>query len=300
MGENAGLSPAVQRRRLRAELRRIRLEANQTQEQVASAMDWSLSKLIRIEGGSIAISTSDLKVLLSYYGIVDKARVQELIGLAKAARERSWWSSYSNIAPPQLLQFVEYQTAAMITRNFEPLLVSGLLQTEDYAREVIKEFCRPPRKDQLEALLALRMKRQELLKRTGPPPWFFFILNEGVLRRIVGGEDVMARQIRHLIELSSRNAVTIEVVPFAAGVHHGMHGPFVILEFSDAEDDDVLCLESPRGDLISRDAPEEILTYREIFEELRQMSLGKESVGFLHQLLNEMKLRSATSTAKGE
>jgi transcriptional regulator with XRE-family HTH domain len=296
VGQSDGLSPAVQRLRLRAELRRIRLEANQTQEQVASAMDWSLSKLIRIEKGSVGISTNDLKVLLSYYGIFDKDRVQELIALAKAAKERSWWRAYSNIASPQLLQFVEYQAAAMITRNFEPLAVPGLLQTEDYAREVIKEFSGRLKKDQLDELVALRMKRQELLKRTGPPPWFFFILDEGVLRRMVGGEDVMTSQLRHLIELSSRDDVIIEVVPFSAGVHRGMHGPFVIIEFPEAGDDDVLYLENPTSDLINRDAPEEILAYREIFEELRQKSLGKDSVEFLHQLLDEMKLRAGAPT----
>src|SRR5262249_16340887 len=242
VGESDSRPPAVQRRRLRAELRRIRLEANLAQEQVAAAMDWSLSKLIRIENGSVSISTNDLKVLLSYYGIVDEDRVQELIALAKAAKERSWWSAYSTIASSRLLQFVEYQATAMITRSFEPLLVPGLLQTEDYAREVIKEFSERLRRDQLDTLVALRMKRQELLKRPGPPTLFFFVLNEGVLRRMVGGEDVMTSQIRHLIELSSRDDVIIEVVPFSAGVHHGMHGPFVILEFPEAEDDDVLYL----------------------------------------------------------
>jgi transcriptional regulator with XRE-family HTH domain len=291
MAESDGLSPVVQRRRLRAELRRIRLATKQTQEQVAAAMDWSLSKLIRIENGSVNISTNDLKVLLGYYGIVDDDRVEELIALAKAARERSWWSAYSSVASPQFLQFIEYQAAAMITRNFESLLIPGLLQTEDYAREVIKEFSGRPRpsKDRLDALVTLRMKRQELLKQTGPPPWFFFILDEGVLRRMVGGKDVMDGQIRHLIELASRNDVDIEVLPFGAGVHYGMHGPFVILEFPEAEDDDVLFLESPWGDLIHRDDPEETLSYREIFEELRHMSLGEGSVEFLRGLLDEMK-----------
>jgi transcriptional regulator with XRE-family HTH domain len=290
MRERDSPSPAVQRRRLRADLRRIRLGMNQTQEQVAAAMDWSLSKLIRIENGSVNISTNDLKVLLDHYGIVDDRRVEELVTLAKAARERSWWSVYRDVASPQLLQFIEYQAAAMITRNFESLLIPGLLQTEEYAREVIKEFSGRPRppKDRLDALVALRMKRQELLRRTGPPPWFFFILDEAVLHRVVGGKDVMGRQLRHLIELASRDDVIVEVVPFSAGVQYGMHGPFVILEFEEVEDDDVLYLESPRGDLIHRDNPEEILTYREIFEELRHLSLGEGSAEFLRGLLDEM------------
>lgn len=285
MLESDGPTPTVQRRRLRAELRRIRLDANETQEHVAAAMDWSLSKLIRIENGSVGISTNDLKVLLGHYGIVDDDKVEELIGLARAARERSWWRQYRGVASPQLLQFIEYQAAAMITRNFEPVLVPGLLQTEAYARVVIEEFSGRPPKERLDALVALRMKRQDLLKRTGPPPWSFFMLDEGVLRRRVGSEDVMAAQIRHLIELAGRPDVTIEVVPFSAGVNRGMHGPFVILEFP--EDEEVLYLESPWGDLIHRDDPEEILAYREIFEELRRMSLGERTVDFLRGLLEE-------------
>lgn len=286
MGESDGSSPAVQRRRLRAELRRIRQEAGETQEQVAAAMDWSLSKFIRIENGSVSISTNDLKVLLGHYGIVADQRVQELITLAKAARERSWWRVYRDVAPPRFLQFVEYEAAAMITRSFEPILVPGLLQTEEYAREVIKEFSGQPPKDRLDALVALRMKRHELLKRTEPPPWFFFILTESVVRSLVGGRDVMDSQIRHLIELASRDNVTIEIVPFSAGIHRGMQGPFVALELPEVGDDDVLYLERTPDDLLNRDDPEEILVYREIFEELRGMSLGEGSVEFLRGLLD--------------
>lgn len=285
--ESDGPTPVVQRRRLRAELRRIRLDANETQEQVAAAMDWSLSKLIRIENGSVGISTNDLKVLLGHYGIADDDKVEELIALAKAARERSWSRQYRDVASPQLVQFIEYQAAAMITRNFEPVLVPGLLQTEAYARVVIEEFSGRPSKERLDALVALRMKRQELLKRTGPPPWSFFILDEAVLRRRVGSQDVMDAQIRHLIGLTGRPDVTIEVVPFSAGVNRGMHGPFVILEFPEPEDEEVLYLESPWGDLIQRDDPEQIVTYREIFEELRRMSLGGKTVDFLRGLLGE-------------
>jgi transcriptional regulator with XRE-family HTH domain len=287
MGKSDGPSPVVQRRRLRGELRRIRQEANETQDQVAAVMDWSLSKLIRIENGSVGISTNDLKMLLNHYGITDDNRVDELVALAKAAKERSWWSVYGDIAPPRLIQFIEYESAAIVRRSFEPLLIPGLLQTEEYAREVIRQFNGRPPKDRLDALVAFRMKRQELLKRTVPPPWFFFILNEGVVRRVVGGNDIMQGQIRHLIELASQKNVTIEIVPFTAGVHRGMHGPFVVLEFPEAEDDDVLYLESPRGDLINRDDPEEILAYREIFEDLRGMSLGEGSVEFLRGLLDE-------------
>ena len=128
-------SPAVQRRRLRTELRKARLEAGLTQEQVAKAMDWSLSKLIRIENGTTAgISTNDLRAILSHYKITDEYRVAEFLALARASRERSWWSAYRDVVPPRLIQLIEYEEAAYIARNFQDLVVPGLLQTAEYAR----------------------------------------------------------------------------------------------------------------------------------------------------------------------
>jgi transcriptional regulator with XRE-family HTH domain len=289
MGENYGPSPVVQRRQLRAELRRIRQQANQTCEQVAVAMDWSLSKLIRIESGTVGISTNDLKLLLSHYGIVDNDRVNELVALAKGANKQSpWWKEYSNIASSGLLQVIDYESAATIVKSFDLLLIPGLLQTEEYAREVIMELSGQLPIDRLNSLVALRMKRQELLNRTGPPPWFFFVLDESAIRRTVGGSDIMDSQVRHLIELASKDTVTIEIVPFSARFHRGMNVPFVIHEFSEVEDG-VLYLTSLWYDSIFHGDQEEILTYREIFEELRHISLGEGSVEFLRGLLNETK-----------
>ncbi len=251
-------------------------------------MDWSLSKVIRIEAGTVGISTNDLKALLRHYQLVDDGRTDELVALARAARERSWWSVYRDVAPAGLLQLIGYESAAAIRRNFEPLLIPGLLQTEEYARAVIRQFEERYPAERVDTLVEIRMRRQELLDRADPP-LLFFILDEAVVRRLVGGTAVMRRQVRRLTEIAASPNVTIELVPFSAGVHPGIKGPFVVLEFPDAVDDDVLYLESARGDLISRDVQEEILAYREIFEQLRAMSLGPEaSVTYLGKLADEM------------
>jgi len=270
---NDGPSPVVQRRRLRAELRAARQAAGLTQEQVAEAMGWSLSKIIRIEAGSVAISTSDLKALLRHYQIVDPGRTDELVALARAARERSWWSQYQGVAPAGLPQLIGYEAASSITRNFEPLLVPGLLQTEEYAHVIIRKFAEGAAVERVNTLVEIRMRRQELLDQADPP-LLFFIIDEAVVRRHIGGKAVMRRQIHRLAELAARPNVTIEVVPFSAGAHPGLKGPFVAIEFPDPADDDVLYLESAQGDLISRDVPEEVLSYREAFEQLRNISLG--------------------------
>jgi transcriptional regulator with XRE-family HTH domain len=289
MEDSDNPSPAVQRRRLRAELRRARLDVGLTQEQVASAMDWSLSKLIRIENGSVGISTNDLKAILLHYKITDDRRTSELLALARAARERSWWSTYSDSASKPLLQLIEYEAAAFIARNFQPLIVPGLLQTEEYARASIQALAPQMPKSQLETLVKIRIKRQELLQRKDPP-LLFFIIDESVVRRIVGGKDVMRRQLQRMIDVSAMPSVTIEVVPFSAGILPGLQSQFLIYEFPDAADDDVLYLEDERNTLLSRDNHDEVLNFREEFENLREASLGPDgSTAFLRVLIEELR-----------
>ena len=252
-------------------------------------MDWSLSKVIRIEAGSVGISTNDLKVLLGYYQLDDPEVTSELVALARAARERSWWSVYRDFAPPGLLQLIGYEAASSIIRNFETLLVPGLLQTEDYARAVVRPFEEGATAERVNTSVEIRMRRQEQLDRDDPP-LLFFILDEAVVRRLIGGRDIMRRQIRHLIEMAAKPNVTIEIVPFSAGTHPGLTGPFVIVEFPDPADDDVLYLEA-RGDLLRAGVSEEgeVSAHRETFEQLRQLSLGPDgSVAYLGKLADEM------------
>jgi transcriptional regulator with XRE-family HTH domain len=280
-------SPVVQRRRLRTELRRARLDAGLTQEQVATAMDWSLSKLIRIENGSVGISLNDLKAILAHYKITDDERAAELIALSRGARERSWWNSYRDVAP-RLLQLIEYEAAAFIARNFQPLIVPGLLQTEEYARASIRQLDPKMKPSDLEDFVAIRMKRQELLQRSDAP-LLFFVMDEAVIRRIVGGPDVMRRQLQRMIDVSDMPNVTIEVVPFAAGLLPGLQSQFLIYEFHDAADDDVLYLEGVRGELLSRDSKDDVVSFREVFEQLREASLGPEgSIDFIRTLMGEL------------
>lgn len=278
----------MQRRRLRAELRRVRLEAGLTQDQVAEAMDWSLSKVIRIENGSVSISTNDLKALLQYYKITDSKRVADLIAIGRVARERSWWSEYRDIASRQTLQLIEYEAAAMISRNFQLSVAPGLLQTEDYARSVLLQNNPDRTRGEVDALVGIRMRRQELIDRDDPP-LLFFVLDEAVVRRQVGGPAVLRGQLRRLLEVAAKPNVTVEVVPFSAGFHPGTLGPFVIHEFPDDADDDTLYLENQQGEFINRDDPDEILAYRERFEQLRQVSLGPgSSESFLAKLADEL------------
>ena len=263
-----------------------------TQEQVAAAMEWSLSKLIRIEGGGVSISVSDLKSLLTLYQIADEGHVEELVALARAARQRSWFTAFRDITSPQYVTFVGYEAAASIIRQFEPTLIPGQLQTEEYARAVTLEYAA----DRVDKLVEIRIRRQELLEE--PRRLFFFILDEAVIRRQVGAPTnpgIMRRQLRKLIELARQANITIEIVPFSAGVHPGMKGPFTVLEFP-GDDEDVLYLENARGGasnpsaLLTGEDPQ-ILSHREAFERLREQSLGpKESIELIGRVAEGMTL----------
>jgi transcriptional regulator with XRE-family HTH domain len=264
-------SPLIQRRRLRGGLRQARQDSGFTQEQVAAAMDWSLSKVIRIENGATGISTNDLRALLSLYQITDPAQVQDLIDLARSARERSWWSTYKDAASPDFLRYIELEASASAVRTYEHIVIHGLLQTEEYAALVIREFnAERHTAQQLDRLIELRLKRQELLARAHPPA-LSFLHDEAALRRRVGSPAVMRRQLRHLAEMADRPGLTVEVLPFTAGVPNGIGEAFGILDFP-GTDDPVLFLES--HDTVREDRPEQVAMYEERFQRLRAASPG--------------------------
>jgi transcriptional regulator with XRE-family HTH domain len=250
--------PAVQRRRLRSELRKAREAAGKTQRAVAEEMDWSPSKLIRIETGSVSISTNDLKALLQSYQVAAD-RIPGLIETAKAAREQTPWNSYRGVASPELIAFLGYESSASIIRSFEPVLVPGLLQTEEYARVVISTILeQPPDSQDVTDLVELRMDRQERVLHSSAPPECHFLLDEPVLLRAVGGRDVMRRQLRQMKDQMEQMDITIRIVPLSQGLYEHVRVPYVLFEFPNPADEDVLYLEDAVDELIIREnSPDE-------------------------------------------
>ncbi|MFD4598362.1 helix-turn-helix domain-containing protein [Streptomyces sp. NPDC058464] len=241
--------PALQRRKLRDQLRRLRESAGFTQREVANEMEWSLSKLIRIESGRNGISITDLKALIAHYQVTDRALVDRLTAMARAARERPWWDRYRDSAPPTFLLLLGYEGSASIIRTFEPILVPGLLQTEEYAHEVLR-LTSPPEK--VDERSELRLERQERLLRSDGPQ-MHFILDENAISRVVGGPDVMRRQVKRLKELTDHPQITLRVLPFTQGLYRYFRNSYVLFEFEDPEEDIVLYAERPNGDAIVRE-----------------------------------------------
>jgi transcriptional regulator with XRE-family HTH domain len=267
-------SPFVQRRRLRTELKRARLRARLTQDRVAEEMEWSLSKIIRIETGSVGISRNDLMALLRLYRIDDPREVARLAELGKIARQQSWYSMYREQVPPIYFQYIEYETSASVIRTYESLVVPGLLQTEQYAMKVMSLYRNRPEPELARARVEIRMKRQKFLMEREDPPQLFFVLDEAVIHRLMGDDTTRQDQLDRLISAAEQPGVSVEIIPSSTGLYVGMGENFTRLSFSDPDDKDVLYFESAREAIFSQDDAEEISIYRDLFEHVRSSSLG--------------------------
>jgi transcriptional regulator with XRE-family HTH domain len=290
-----GPDPTVHRRRLRNELRKAREAVGMTQRDVAVAMDWSQSKLIRIETGAVNISTNDLRALLGHYR-TDQTKIESMVELARSARGTSPWSLWRDVASPEYIAFLGYESSASIIRNFEPLIIPGLLQTEEYAREVIG-VVEPSNNERIDALVDLRVRRQEVLTKPGAPS-VHFIMDEAVIRREVGGPSAARRQLKHLLELNELSNVTMRIMPFGSGIYPRLRVPYVHFEFPDPVDESVLFVEYPSGDLIVREnSPEERdkvdpVTHLTIFWQLEQIARREEFVPTVEQAIAGLEGRS--------
>jgi transcriptional regulator with XRE-family HTH domain len=245
-------------------LRTHREHAGFTLEEVATQLDLSPSTLSRIETAQVRVRTTDLRQLLEIYKVTGAQRDQ----LLELARERPklWWNQYKDPAVP--LPSVEWGAAAILQYSLQ--LMPGLLQTEAYAREVLKAIPSEAAVD-IERRVEFRMKRQELLTETQARLWV--VLDEAVLQRPVGGRQVMDEQLQRLIDAASLPKVTIQVLPFSVGVHAGMDGEFTILSYDDPADPDVVYLETTAGQHFE-ESPAVTRRYNAIFNELRAAALN--------------------------
>ena len=265
-------SPTARGRRLRHELRRLREEAGLTHAEVARRLEWSPSKVSRIETGQSRAQTGDVRDLLEIYGVTDEATCEALVQLAREARRRGWWTRYTDVLGSGTYVGLEAEAAGLHT--YKSMFVPGLLQTEDYAQAVIRAGQAKPDPEMLSRRLSARMARQEILERPDPPE-IWAVLDESVVSRPVGGPEVMHAQLQHLIALSTKpnSTLTLQVLPFTAGAHPGMNGPFVILTFGSPTDPPMVYLETATDGLYL-DEPIDVERYSLRFNHLVARALG--------------------------
>lgn len=284
----------VRMRRLRAELRRIRVESGLTQKAVAGALGWSTSKVIRIEAGA-RISTSDLMALLHYYRITDPGRAEDMLAVTRI-KDEGWWDEYRDFAPQQFLDFLGYEYSATCIRTYMTLVVPGLLQTEEYTRALVVDFHQLDSDPEwIDRGVRMRLRRQELFGRPNCPD-LRFVLDEAVIHRWMGGSDVMIRQLTRLKEVSQHPAVDLRVVPFAAGMYQGMQGSsFTVFEFPGP--DGVVFIEQPNGDQFFDD-PKVFGDYLEAFSEIQEAASSESEIDLIIDPVID-RLRRGTSPPSG-
>jgi transcriptional regulator with XRE-family HTH domain len=242
-----GQNPTLRGRRLAVELMRRRDAAGLSREEVARQLEWSTSTIFRIETGRSRPQPGNVRVLLDLYGVTGAER-DGLIQLAREARQPGWWHSFRDVLPNPYEVYIGLESGAASIRNFEPTVIPGLLQTEEYARKMFRNGPRELDQDEIERRVQVRLERQRILAREDRPR-LWAVIDEAAISRIVGDPEVMRGQLRHLVESTEQGKTTLQVVPFRAGAHAGTTGPFVILDFPEPTDPAVVYVETLAGDI---------------------------------------------------
>jgi len=244
-----------------------------TQTEVAEAMEWSLSKVMRIESGEVTVSQNDLRPLLGYLGIKDRAEVDALITAAKLSKQRQqWWDEprLRELITPPLYQLIQFETAAVSVRYFYSLLIPGRLQTPEYARAVISTYHAELDDKTIEARLEVRQRRREWLNERPGNQKIYALLDESVLYRRVGGNKVLGEQLAALVDLIDEGRLFVRVVTYDSPAPIPWLGGFELL-YLDREVDEnaILYRESDLIDEIVEDI-DKLRRHREIFDRLWQ------------------------------
>ncbi|MGC5030797.1 helix-turn-helix domain-containing protein [Micromonospora sp. DT229] len=279
-------APAYQRKRLSRLLMRTRRTTGLTQQQVAAELRWSQSKVTRIESGDVGISHTDLLALLSLYRVADDVTVGECTRMADIARRPSL-PQMSNVHSKAFREYLENEQIAQTLHSFEPFYVPGLLQTPRYRIAVLESdyqfpLLSPEEQEELKQRISQKVEvmlwRQRVLTSEGSLAKANFIVDEAVIRRMVGAEvgdtSIMREQLMHLKAVAKNPKVDLRVVPFSSGAHLGMgQSSYVLLEFSNIDDPTLLYEESATGELTTREDEERIKAVGSSFESLQSRAV---------------------------
>jgi DNA-binding XRE family transcriptional regulator len=279
--------PTVRRMLVGARLRRLRSELGLTREEAAQAIRASEWKIHRLENGQVGFKDRDIIDLLARYQVTDPAEVADFLTLAREANTPGWWQHYGDVLPSWFRTYVDLEQAATLIRTYEGQFVPGLLQTDDYMRAVVRGAHLEETGDEVGRRVRLRMARQILLTRDGPPR-LWAVVDEAALRRPVGGREVMRGQLERLIEATKLPNVTLQILPFAAGAHPAMVGSFSVLRFPDEELPDIVYLEHLTSALYLN-KPDDVDQYLHVMEGICvRAAAPDQTVDLLDQILAEL------------
>jgi transcriptional regulator with XRE-family HTH domain len=278
----------ARRRQLGGELRRLRTAAGMRIEDAVASLDKSTTWLSRVETGQdlAVVRPPEVRELARIYGVTDQPQVDKLLEILRQSQQPDWWEPYKDVLPSGLETFVGLESDAVAERECAPLIVPGLLQTEAYMRAMYA-IDRSRGADAIDRLVAMRLERQRRLTRASDPLNLSVVIDESVLRRPVGGPEVLHGQLDHLIEAARRENVSVQVLPFARGAHQGLHGPFILLHFGDKPTEAVVYVESQAGNLY-QEKQRDVRRFTSDFEHLCTAALDMdESVALMTRITKE-------------
>jgi transcriptional regulator with XRE-family HTH domain len=279
-------SPTVLRMILGRQLQALREKAGLTFQQAADAIyssEWTIRRMERAEGG---LKPLTLKSLLVAYGVTDVREIDAFLALARDASRPGWWHSYGDALPDWFKVAIGLEESASVIRAYEPQVVPGLLQTEAYVRAITAASFPSESQEDSERKVALRLARQDLLKRPAPPQ-YRVVLEETVLRRPIGGADIMRAQLQHLIDMAAQPSITIQILPFTAGWHPAMYGMFWIYRFPDDTMPDVVYSEGLTS-AYYLNKPEETTQYTQALDQMSaQAATPDQTITMMRNILKE-------------
>ncbi|MCX4881056.1 helix-turn-helix transcriptional regulator [Streptomyces sp. NBC_00847] len=276
-------SPTARRRRLSIELKKLREKSAFTCAHVGEALDWSGSKVNRMETGSGRVQPSDIDALCRFYGTTDELR-EFLKSLAREAKTRGWWQVHGSGVPEWFNIYIGLEQEASTFRQYQCELIPGLMQTEAYACELHKTGAHMTREDIAKAV-RVRMERQALLTRDGAPD-SWFIVNEGALRKVIGDRVLMREQLERVLHVTELPSVTLQILPFDSGTHPAT-GSFTMLGFPDQEDPDLVYRDGIT-DAVYLEGEHHVREYTRAFDGLRAAALSPQrSAHLINSVLKE-------------
>jgi Domain of unknown function (DUF5753)/Helix-turn-helix domain len=280
------LGPTVPRLLLGIQLHRLREAAQVSPDAAAYEIRGSRSKISRMENGRVRIKERDVTDLLKLYGVTDSKTRADMMALVHQASAAGWWSKYGDVMADWFEAYLGLETAASVIRTFELQFVHGLFQTEQYARAVTLLGHATAPAVEIDRRVSVRLKRQDLL--TGPrPPQVWSVMDEGALRRPVGGRHVMRAQLNRLTQVTDMRNVTVQIMPFRQGGHAAAGGSFTVLRFGEADVPDVVYIEQLTSALYL-DKREDVDHYLEVMNAVSTVALTPaQSADFLAEIIRE-------------
>lgn len=266
--------PTARRLVLGSQLRRLRESRGITREDAGYAIRGSGSKISRLELGRVGFKERDVADLLTLYGVADETERQSFLDMVRQSNQPGWWHRYNDLVPTWFQDYVGLEESASRIQTYEIQFVPGLLQTERYARSIASQGRPEAQDDEVERRVRLRMQRQKLFAQSKAPR-LWAVIDEAVLHRPIGGQDVLREQIDHLLEVTRLPTISLQVLPLELG-RSSAEGAFTILRFAEPEIPDIVYLEHLCGALYL-DKPEEVELYSKVSHRLAVDALTPEA-----------------------